>query len=131
MMRLAELVETSRAVAQTSGRLDKIPRLASAGARARARREAVALGPGQRPEPFQVTLRRFGRKLDVERMRQVLPLAPFFFDCLYLDGDPFIDEPLIRQDRVGRGHLRDGSGSPSSDGRRSALIGGGPVGTSV
>ena len=45
MMRLAEHVETSRAVAQTSGRLDKIPRLASAGARARARRRSRRARP--------------------------------------------------------------------------------------
>jgi len=62
--------------------------------------EAVALGPGQRPQPFQVTMRRFGRKLDVERMRQALPLAPFFFDCLYLDGGPIIDEPYARRVRT-------------------------------
>ena len=62
--------------------------------------EAIALGSGQRPEPFQVTMRRFGRKLDVERMRQALPLAPFFFDCLYLDGDALVDEPYARRART-------------------------------
>jgi ATP-dependent DNA ligase len=31
-------------------------------------------------------MRRFGRKLDVERMRAELPLSSYFFDCLYLDG---------------------------------------------
>ena len=34
--------------------------------------------------PFQVTMRRFGRKLDVERMRGELPMRAFFFDCLRL-----------------------------------------------
>ena len=42
-------------------------------------------------------MRRFGRKLDVERLRQQLPLTPFFFDVLYLDGDPLVDEPLARR----------------------------------
>ena len=31
--------------------------------------EAIALRPDGAPQPFQVTMRRFGRKLDVERMR--------------------------------------------------------------
>ena len=37
--------------------------------------EAIALRPDGRPQPFQVTMRRFGRKLDVERLRAELPLA--------------------------------------------------------
>jgi DNA ligase-1 len=55
--------------------------------------EAVALAPGGAPLPFQVTMRRFGRKLDVERMRAELPLAVYFFDCLYRDGVSLIDRP--------------------------------------
>jgi len=55
--------------------------------------EAVVLGPGGAPQPFQVTMRRFGRKLDVARMRAELPLAVVFFDCLYRDGTPLIDRP--------------------------------------
>jgi ATP-dependent DNA ligase len=38
-----------------------------------------------------VTMRRFGRKLDVAQMRETLPLTPFFFDCLHLDGEDLID----------------------------------------
>jgi DNA ligase-1 len=41
-----------------------------------------------------MTMRRFGRKLNVDRLRTELPLTPFFFDLLYLDGDPLLDEPL-------------------------------------
>ncbi len=59
--------------------------------------EAIALRPDGKPHPFQLTMRRFGRKLDVDVMRQSLPVAPFFFDCLYLDGAPLIDEPLGRR----------------------------------
>lgn len=55
--------------------------------------EAVALAAGGAPQPFQVTMRRFGRKLDVERMRAELPLAVYFFDCLHRDGTPLIDRP--------------------------------------
>ncbi len=55
--------------------------------------EAVALAAGGAPHPFQVTMRRFGRKLDVERMRAELPLAVLFFDCLYRDGVSLVDRP--------------------------------------
>src|SRR5438094_8900527 len=41
--------------------------------------EAIALRPDGRPEPFQVTMRRFGQ------------LTPFFFDALYVDGASLID----------------------------------------
>ena len=55
--------------------------------------EAIALRPGGAPHPFQVTMRRFGRKLDVERLRADLPLTPFFFDVMHLDGGDLIDRP--------------------------------------
>jgi DNA ligase-1 len=55
--------------------------------------EALAFRPDGRPQPFQVTMRRFGRKLEVERMRGELPLRGFFFDCLRLDGENLIDRP--------------------------------------
>jgi DNA ligase-1 len=55
--------------------------------------EAVALQPGGAPQPFQVTMRRFGRKLDVDRLRAELPLAVYFFDCLYRDGMALADRP--------------------------------------
>jgi DNA ligase-1 len=38
-------------------------------------------------------MRRFGRKLDVERLRESLPLVPVFFDCLFADGSSLVDEP--------------------------------------
>jgi DNA ligase 1 len=59
--------------------------------------EAIALRPDLSPHPFQVTMRRFGRKLDVDRLRQELPITAMFFDALYLDGDPLVDEPLTRR----------------------------------
>jgi len=55
--------------------------------------EAIALAAGGAPQPFQVTMRRFGRKLDVARMRAELPLAVYFFDCLHRDGSPLVDRP--------------------------------------
>jgi len=56
--------------------------------------EVIALGPAGRPLPFQETMRRFGRKRDVESLRTELPLAPFFFDLLLLDGADLLDQPL-------------------------------------
>ena len=55
--------------------------------------EAIALNAQGRPHPFQVTMRRFGRKLDVEAMRKELPIQPFYFDCLRLDGVSLADRP--------------------------------------
>jgi DNA ligase-1 len=60
--------------------------------------EALALDEHGRPRPFQVTMRRFGRRLEVEKLRSELPLTPFFFDCLYRDGQELIDQPT--DDRV-------------------------------
>jgi len=54
--------------------------------------EAIALRSDGRPQPFQVTMRRFGRKLDVEALRAELPLSVFFFDCLYRGGTTLMDE---------------------------------------
>jgi len=59
--------------------------------------EALSLTTAGRPQPFQVTMRRFGRKLDLDRMREELPLTPFWFDLLYLDGQATIDEPQARR----------------------------------
>jgi DNA ligase-1 len=55
--------------------------------------EVLALRPDGSPFPFQDTMRRFGRKLDVPRLREQLPLSAFFFDCLYADGRTLLDEP--------------------------------------
>jgi len=55
--------------------------------------EVIALRPDGAPLPFQLTMRRFGRKLDVARLRGELPLTPFFFDVLHLDGKDLLDRP--------------------------------------
>ena len=49
--------------------------------------EAISLRPDGRPQPFQVTMRRFGRSKDVAAAREALPLSSFFFDCLFLEGE--------------------------------------------
>jgi DNA ligase 1 len=53
--------------------------------------EAIALRADGRPHPFQVTMRRFSRKLEVDALRAELPLSVFFFDCLLRDGAPLVD----------------------------------------
>jgi DNA ligase-1 len=59
--------------------------------------EVIALRDNGTPHPFQVTMSRFGRRLDIDRMRRELPLTPFFFDLLYLDGAALVDEPGRRR----------------------------------
>lgn len=59
--------------------------------------EVLSLKPDGRPQPFQATMRRFGRKLDVERTRGELPLTAFWFDLIYLDGGSLLDEPQARR----------------------------------
>src|SRR5262245_34724094 len=44
--------------------------------------EVLASSPDGRPLPFQTTMRRFGRRLDVDRLRAELPLQPVWFDLL-------------------------------------------------
>jgi DNA ligase-1 len=62
--------------------------------------ETLALRDDGRPQPFQITMRRFGRRLEVARMREELPLSTFFFDCLYLDGESLIDRRAEERFRV-------------------------------
>jgi len=59
--------------------------------------EAIALRPDGRPHPFQLTMRRVGRKEDSESFRGEVPLSVFFFDCLYAEGRALLDEPLERR----------------------------------
>ncbi|HJU23541.1 MAG TPA: ATP-dependent DNA ligase [Casimicrobiaceae bacterium] len=55
--------------------------------------EAIALTASGAPQPFQDTMRRFGRITDVDEMRRSLPLSVFFFDCLRLDDDSLAGRP--------------------------------------
>lgn len=64
--------------------------------------EVLALHADGRPQPFQVTASRFGRRTVSEAGD--LPLAAFFFDLLHLDGEDLLDlgtaERLVRLDAV-------------------------------
>ncbi len=55
--------------------------------------EALALRPDGRPHPFQVTMRRLGRSKNIEELTADIPLTPFMFDALYLDGNVLVDRP--------------------------------------
>jgi DNA ligase-1 len=55
--------------------------------------EAIAFDASGRPHPFQITMRRFGRKLNVEASRAELPIQAFFFDCLRVGAATLIDRP--------------------------------------
>ncbi|MDP9203953.1 MAG: ATP-dependent DNA ligase, partial [Gemmatimonadota bacterium] len=59
--------------------------------------EVIALAPDGRPLSFQDTMRRFGRRLDVLKLREELPLTAFFFDVLLHDGEAVIDDPLSQR----------------------------------
>jgi DNA ligase-1 len=59
--------------------------------------EAIALLPSGAPQPFQVTMRRFGRTQDVASMQAALPLSVFFFDCLRLDAERLTAAPTAER----------------------------------
>ena len=73
-----ELVELARGLQSTEAIFD---------GECYAHRDGVAL-------PFQITMRRFGRRLDVAALRGALPLHVRFFDCMLLDGRELVDAPL-------------------------------------
>jgi DNA ligase-1 len=73
--RLPEIVEWTRSLPVREAVLDG---------------EAIALRPDGRPQPFQLTMRRLGRMKDVAAMRESIPLTPFMFDALYLDGNSLL-----------------------------------------
>jgi DNA ligase-1 len=74
---LPEIVEAARALGPVELMLDG---------------EAIAFDAQERPLPFQITMRRFGRKLNVEELRRTLPIRGYFFDCLYIDGHSVADQ---------------------------------------
>lgn len=62
--------------------------------------EAIALRPDGRPQPFQTTMRRFGRRRGTEALRSTLPLSCFFFDALLVDDDTLLDASLAARMRA-------------------------------
>jgi DNA ligase-1 len=53
--------------------------------------EAIALRADGRPQPFPVTMSRFGSQQDPHASQ--VSLSVFFFDCLYLGGATLFDHP--------------------------------------
>ncbi len=63
--------------------------------------EVVAVDEGGRPLPFQNLLRRFRRKRGVEETRRRVPVKPWFFDLLYVDGRSLLNLPYSeRRERL-------------------------------
>jgi DNA ligase 1 len=79
---IPEIAELARAFAQHTLVLDG---------------EAIAFDSAGRPHPFQVTMKRFGRKLNVEASRARLPLKAFFFDCLRIGEESIAGRPTTER----------------------------------
>jgi DNA ligase 1 len=56
--------------------------------------EAIAYDASGKPHPFQITMRRFGRRLGVETLLAELPVRAHFFDCLRREDRSLADRPL-------------------------------------
>jgi DNA ligase-1 len=52
---------------------------------------------GERPQAFQDVMSGFGRD---DHTSRELPLRPYFFDCLHLDGDDLVDRPLAERQQA-------------------------------
>jgi DNA ligase-1 len=76
--RVPEIVEAALALDVSSAVLDG---------------EAIALSPGGRPRPFQVTMSRFGSRTSMDELRGSVPLSALFFDALHLGGEDLLDRP--------------------------------------
>jgi DNA ligase-1 len=59
--------------------------------------ETIALRADGTPYHFQDTMRRFGRKLEVEAARASHPLSVYFFDCLLADGEDLTARPALER----------------------------------
>ncbi|HSV40671.1 MAG TPA: ATP-dependent DNA ligase [Nocardioidaceae bacterium] len=59
--------------------------------------EAIALRPDGRPRLFQETASRIGSSASVEALRETIPVTPYFFDLLHVDGVDLIDTPAAER----------------------------------
>ncbi len=69
--------------------------------------EVFAIRGDGRPMPFQITMRRFGRVQEIERIRKELPLTSYFFDLLYIDGESLLNEPYNKRFHLLSKHIPD------------------------
>lgn len=56
--------------------------------------EALSHNESGRPHAFQVTMRRFGRRLNIDALLEELPMRAYYFDCLLLDGQALAERPM-------------------------------------
>lgn len=63
--------------------------------------EVIALRADGRPRPFQETSARVAYRGDPEPLRETVPITPFFFDILHLDGADLIDLPTRDRIQIG------------------------------
>ncbi len=81
---------------------DRLPEVVEAVLALPARRlvidgEAIALDQAGRPRPFQETASRTMSSTGVGELRAAVPVTPYFFDLLHLDGDDLLDLPATQR----------------------------------
>ncbi|UCD03105.1 MAG: ATP-dependent DNA ligase [Candidatus Aenigmatarchaeota archaeon] len=54
--------------------------------------EAMALGSGGKPAPFQLLSQRIHRKYDIDKMVKEIPIQMNWFDIVFLEGNPLFDK---------------------------------------
>ncbi|MDY6983410.1 MAG: ATP-dependent DNA ligase, partial [Pseudomonadota bacterium] len=59
--------------------------------------EVLAFDEHGKPRAFQDSMRRFGRKLDVDDMQAQIPMSLYCFDILHADGVDLIDHPAAER----------------------------------
>ena len=59
--------------------------------------EAIAFDSSERPHPFQITMRRFGRKLNVSDVLTDYPIRAYFFDCLRVGERSLAERPTLER----------------------------------
>lgn len=85
---------------------DRLPEVVEAVLALPARRlvidgEAIALDAAGRPRPFQETASRTMSSTGVDELRAAVPVTPYFFDLLHVDGEDLLDLPATeRFDRL-------------------------------
>lgn len=68
--------------------------------------EAVPVDPTGAFLPFQTVSQRRGRKYDIERMAEEVPVVLQLFDCLLLDGEDLMGRPYTERRRRLEGSIR-------------------------
>ncbi|WP_339103593.1 ATP-dependent DNA ligase LigA [Haloterrigena salinisoli] len=76
--------------------------------------EVVAIDENDDPLPFQEVLKRFRRKHDVAKAREDVTVRPVFFDCLHVDGEDLLEEPLTARHERLRGVLAEADEDPDA-----------------